>query len=182
MKRDPNISEVYRAQQIALHAARDDYGVASEKWAVAVSNIVNTFGIKSLIDYGCGKGRLLQAMKSIPLHHTLEVQLYDPAISKWSNLPTPAELVVCIDVAEHVEPEFTESFLDELARLAQRMVFITVHCGPAVKVLDDGRNAHLVQEPPAWWLPLLMRRFDLIEARRTEGGFVFMGSAINKGW
>ena len=30
-----------------------------------------------------------------------------------------------------------------------------------MKVLPDGRNAHLTQEPIEWWLPKLTDRFDI---------------------
>jgi hypothetical protein len=38
-------------------------------------------------------------------------------------------------------------------------------------VLPDGRNAHLIQEPPEWWLPKLLERFDLYTFQRMPGGF-----------
>jgi len=46
-----------------------------------------------------------------------------------------------------------------------------VHTGPAVKVLADGRNAHLIQQPPAWWLPKFMSRFELAFFQRMPQGF-----------
>jgi hypothetical protein len=47
----------------------------------------------------------------------------------------------------------------------------TVHTGPAKKILPDGRNAHLIQQPPSWWLPKFMERFELVQFRRMEMGF-----------
>jgi hypothetical protein len=41
------------------------------------------------------------------------------------------------------------------------VAFITIHTGPAMKHLPDGRNAHLTQEPIEWWLPKLTDRFDI---------------------
>jgi hypothetical protein len=34
--------------------------------------------------------------------------------------------------------------------------------GPAGKVLEDGRNAHLIQESSSWWLRKLVKYFDII--------------------
>ena len=34
--------------------------------------------------------------------------------------------------------------------------------GPAGKVLSDGRNAHLIQEPTSWWLEKFIKYFDII--------------------
>lgn len=167
------ISEAYRAEQAALHE-KYNYGTASIQWAATVANIINAFEIKSVLDYGAGRGNLLKSLAKHKLP-VIEFQMYEPAMPQWSAKPDPAELVCSIDVAEHVEPEFTENYLDELQRLTKRIAFITIHCGPAQKVLSDGRNAHLVQQPPAWWIPKLLQRFDLIECSATPGGFCFMG-------
>ena len=40
-----------------------------------------------------------------------------------------------------------------------------------VKVLPDGRNAHLIQQPPRWWLPRIMDRFELVTFNRGKMGF-----------
>ena len=173
---DQLISDAYRAQQIDLHETHPSYGSASVQWAPTVAALIKNFQVRSVLDYGSGKGRLLMSLK---LEHPelVEFQMYEPAVVRFNVPPDPAELVCCIDVAEHVEPEYTEAFLDDLQRLARRIAFITVHCGPAVKVLADGRNAHLVQKPPSWWIPKLLARFDLLECSKSPGGFVFIGHA-----
>ena len=40
--------------------------------------------------------------------------------------------------------------------------------GPAGKVLSDGRNAHLIQQPSSWWLEKLVKYFDVIELRSHQ--------------
>jgi hypothetical protein len=80
-------------------------------------------------------------------------------------------MVACIDVLEHIEPDCLDDVLDHLAGLVQRLGFFTVHTGPAIKVLPDGRNAHLTQQPARWWLPKLLDRFDLMMFQKTEQGF-----------
>ena len=35
--------------------------------------------------------------------------------------------------------------------------------GPANKVLSDGRNAHLIQQPTSYWLEKLVKYFDVIQ-------------------
>ena len=61
--------------------------------------------------------------------------------------------------------------LDDLRDLTTGHGIYTVHTGPAVKVLPDGRNAHLIQQPPSWWLPRFMARFDLVQFQRMPQGF-----------
>jgi 2-polyprenyl-3-methyl-5-hydroxy-6-metoxy-1,4-benzoquinol methylase len=166
------ISDEYRAEQAHLHESRADYGVASIQYAPAVSALVNRLEIKSMVDYGCGKGRLLDGLQ---LQRSVAIQMYDPAIERYAGLPEPAELVVCIDVLEHIEPDLLMGVLDHIKDLARNYVFLTIHTGPAVKVLRDGRNAHLTQQPAAWWLPLLMDRWEMLETKKIGPGFIFVG-------
>jgi FkbM family methyltransferase len=71
--------------------------------------------------------------------------------------------LICTDVLEHVEPECVEAVLDDLCRVTMKAALVTVATRPAVKVLADGRNAHLSIHPLAWWKERLLERFDLIE-------------------
>lgn len=97
--------------------------------------------------------------------------MYEPSRPDWAASPSPSPMVACIDVLEHVEPECLDAVLDDLARCVQQIGFFTVHTGAAVKVLPDGRNAHLIQEPPAWWLPKLLERFELHSFTAMQHGF-----------
>ena len=72
---------------------------------------------------------------------------------------------------EHIEPELLDNVLDDLKRVTKRAALFTVHVKPAVKVLPDGRNAHLIQQPPSWWLPKFLERFDLVTFNRMPQGF-----------
>lgn len=151
------ISPDYQEQQQKLHE-NPNYGVASVHYAPLVSQIVNTLGVGHLLDYGCGKCRLFQNLKA---DHKMKLQAYDPGIPERSAAPIPAEMVTCIDVLEHIEPDLLDNVLDDLERLTEVVLFVSIHTGPAMKVLPDGRNAHLIQQPIEWWLPKLWQRFDL---------------------
>jgi hypothetical protein len=151
------ISDEYRKQQETLHE-NPNYGVASVQYAPIVSEICNTLEVQHLLDYGAGKCRLFQNLK---VRHPMKLQAYDPGVQKLASPPVPAEMVACIDVLEHIEPENLDNVLDDLARLTEAVAFLTIHTGPAVKVLSDGRNAHLTQQPMEWWLPKLWERFDI---------------------
>lgn len=162
------ITEEYRAQQEQLHE-NPNYGVASLQYAPIVSEICNNLEVRHLLDYGAGKCRLFQNLK---VQHKMKLQAYDPGVPKLSAAPVPAEMVACIDVLEHIEPELLDNVLDDLARLTECVAFLTVHTGPAVKVLADGRNAHLTQQPMEWWLPKIWERFD-IQTVQVTGDHAF---------
>jgi hypothetical protein len=163
------ISEAYKAEQQRLHASNPNYGVASVEFAPQVSKLINNLGISKVLDYGAGKGRLGQ---NLEVNHPVTMTLYDPGIPGLDETPAPHEMVCCIDVLEHIEPEHIDAVLDDLQRVVLRLGFFTIHTGPAVKVLSDGRNAHLIQEGPEWWLPKLMARFELhAYTRVSQQGF-----------
>ena len=163
------ISEEYRRMQEELHR-NPDYGVASIQYAPLVASVLKSHGATEFLDYGAGKGRLAFAVEEI-LDVALTVHHYEPAIREWASPPQPCQFVTCIDVLEHIEPALVDNVLDDLKRVTAGRGLFTVHTAPAGKVLADGRNAHLIQEPPAWWLPRFIERFDLVEYKRMPMGF-----------
>jgi 2-polyprenyl-3-methyl-5-hydroxy-6-metoxy-1,4-benzoquinol methylase len=171
------ISEAYREEQRKLHE-NPNYGVASVSYAPFVSNVINQINAKDVLDYGAGKGRLGE---NLAINHEYEMHHYDPAREAWSEAPKPHEFVACIDVLEHIEPEYLDSVLDDLKRVTKRMGVFTVHTGKAKKVLSDGRNAHLIQEPMEWWLPKIMERFKLHSLSLTNGGFWVVVFGVENG-
>jgi hypothetical protein len=175
------ISDQYRRDQEKLHE-NPNYGVASVEFAETVAEMINNLGVKKLLDYGAGKCRLMQAINEKRMvRHQFQYVPYDPGVPRFADPPEPAEMVTCIDVLEHVEPELLDNVLNDLERLTECVGFFTVHCGPAAKTLPDGRNAHLIQMPPHWWLPKFMERFEVQNFARTEAGFVIvcMARGIN---
>jgi hypothetical protein len=163
------ISEAYRREQEILHL-REDYGIASRAYAPMVSDLINRFHVIELLDYGSGKGTLAANLKC---DHKLTVQMYDPAIPDYSGEPVPMQMVACIDVLEHIEPECLDEVLDDLRRLTQAIGFFTVSTRPAEKTLSDGRNAHLILESPEWWWDKMKERFEIQVFQRLgdEGCF-----------
>ena len=164
------ITESYRKEQEHLHE-NPNYGVASVSVAPVVTHLINTLKIDEMLDYGAGKGRLAQ---SITPDRKVMIALYDPAMPDYSDEPAPCEFVACIDVLEHIEPDCLDSVLDDLKRVTLGYGFFTIHTGPAVKVLTDGRNAHLTQEDYTWWMPKLWSRFHVHQMTHTPSGFTVL--------
>jgi hypothetical protein len=173
------ITEEYRRMQEELHR-NPNYGVASVQYAPLVAQAIEAVKATDLLDYGAGKGRLGQTLAQI-MKRPLRIHHYDPAVPQWSAPPPPTQFVACIDVLEHIEPDLLDTVLDDLQRLTVGHGFFTVHTGPAVKVLPDGRNAHLIQQPASWWLPKFLQRFELVVFNRMPQGFWIMVEARRRG-
>lgn len=131
------ISEDYRRMQQKLHE-NPDYGEASVGTALLVAQIMEAVGATELLDYGAGKGRLGVALRQ-HLKRPQTIHHYDPAVPQWSAPPVPCGFVACIDVLEHIEPQFLDNVLDGLQRVTAGVGVFTVQTGAALKVLPDGR-------------------------------------------
>jgi len=162
------ISDEYLEQQKELHR-NPNYGVASLQYAPLVIQLADTVKAKSISDYGAGKCNLQKKMKELG-RSEFEYFPYDPVFPEYGP-PKAAELVCCIDVLEHIEPDCLDAVLDDLRGIVKLVGLLTVHTGPAQKILPDGRNAHLIQKPPSWWLPRLCGRFEIGHLQKVPHGF-----------
>lgn len=144
------ISPAYLVTQRELHAGPQVYGAKGATWADAVVAISAQLGCFSILDYGCGKGSLMRDLRERALPG-VRLAEYDPAIQGKDAAPSFADLVVCTDVLEHIEPDRLAPVLAHLKSLARKAVFVVIATRPASKTLSDGRNAHLIIEDAAWW-------------------------------
>ena len=162
------ISPTYQVLQQTLHKD-PGYGVASLGFAPIIKEIIVHFQVKSISDYGAGKCNLRRGLTEQGVTDYAYFP-YDPAFPEY-GAAKPADLVCCIDVLEHIEPEFLDAVLLDLREITHKRAFLSVHCGPATKVLVDGRNAHLIQQPTSWWLPKFCRHFEIEHLEKSPGGF-----------
>lgn len=166
------ITDAYREQQQQLHSTTV-YGTAAAQWAEMVASIIEQMEVSDLLDYGCGSR--LTLLKTLKSPRKFRYQAYDPGVPEYAGEAQPSEMVACIDVLEHIEPSCLWDVLGDLRRVTKTVGFFTIHCGPAAKHLPDGRNAHLIQKPPEWWLERIQSTFTLQTFQRTpEGCYVIV--------
>ena len=154
------ISEDYRVLNRRLHEENLAYGVGAGKHADTVKKLVEKTKAQSVLDYGCGKGYLAKALP-------FPIWEYDPAIPGKEEAPRPAEVVCCLDVLEHVEPDKIDIVLNDLRRCVLKVGYFVIHTGPSGKFLADGRNAHLIQEKREWWEERLGKHFKIAQIFQT---------------
>ena len=159
------ISDNYLELQKQLHK-NPEYGVASLSFAPLIADLIKKIGIKSVSDYGAGKMNLLKGLNSSGISDITYLP-YDPVFPEYGQ-PQSAELVCCIDVLEHIEPELINNVLSDLEKIVDHVGFFSIHTGPAKKILADGRNAHLIQKSTSWWLPLLCQHFEIIQLQHHQ--------------
>ena len=155
------ISKEYADLNRQLHEQNPNYGVSGAKRADVVLKLSESMDTKSILDYGCGKGLLA---KNLPF----PIWEYDPAIPGKDTPPRPADLVVCTDVLEHIEPDLLDNVLQDIARCMIKTAYCIIATFPAGKTLPDGRNAHLIQEGADWWRNRLEKFFDVAKIIETK--------------
>jgi len=154
------ISDQYLNLQTELHK-NPNYGMASLSFAPLVADLIRISESKTISDYGAGKRRLLEGLHNEGITNITYLP-YDPVFPEYGP-SKKADLVCCIDVLEHIEPEMLEAVLSELAEITVKLGFFSVHMGPAEKKLADGRNAHLIQQPSSWWLKRICEYFNILQ-------------------
>lgn len=161
---DDLVSPEYRAQLAAVHESTKGWGGDGQKHARDVAVFAARLGAESILDYGCGQGKLGEALAPT------KVIGYDAGIPNKATLPKPADLVICTDMLEHVEPEKLDNVLTHIFRIAGRAAFVVIATRPANQTLPDGRNSHLSIHDEQWWLEKLKAVGWQIESTREKPG------------
>lgn len=112
------ISPEHRAAMVRRHSERQMYAARGRKWHHGVRALADYVGARDILDYGAGKQTLARHLQD------LNVRCYEPAVPELAGPPEPADLVVCTQVLNDVEPERLEAVVSDLHQLAQKAIFI----------------------------------------------------------
>jgi len=145
------ISDRYRELNMRLHKNPAFGSRVRHQVYVEVGELAMRVGATGILDYGCGKGEMARHLK--------KVTSYDPAVLEFMCLPEPHDVVACCDVLEHIEPEYLDNVLGELSKLAKKAIYLVISTRLANKILEDGRNAHLIVKPAKWWIEKTQEAF-----------------------
>jgi 2-polyprenyl-3-methyl-5-hydroxy-6-metoxy-1,4-benzoquinol methylase len=159
------ITEEYRELNRKLHETRPTYGagLATNGYYPIIEQIADDYRVLSILDYGCGKGALKKAITYF------DITEYDPCIEGKDQDPEQCEMLVCLDVMEHIEPELLDKVLEHIKSKFTKCAFISVSLIPAQAILADGRNAHLIQETPEWWAEKFNENFIIKKQMGVRG-------------
>ena len=154
-------SKEYIKQLQSLHADASrpqGFGGKAKKLGL-FHDYMTQWNPRTLLDYGCGKGLILNNLKN--LYPNTHCHGYDPAVKMFDRAPVENfECVFSNDVLEHIEPEHIVSVLLHINDLASKYIWLRIDTMPARKILSDGRNAHLIQESDDWWYNIIEREIN----------------------
>jgi uncharacterized Rossmann fold enzyme len=132
------ITEEYRRLNTEMHETMPNYGTGFKMNPKSIINLCKLMKTEDVLDYGCGKGGL-----ALSGWLPFKMKMYDPAIPAYSERPDPAELVLCLDVMEHVEPECLDDVIKDLHRVASKFLIVAMALEPSRKLLPNGENSHV---------------------------------------
>lgn len=148
------ISKEYIDLNHRLHQDTPSYGMGGSKHKDTVIKLSTQLKTTSILDYGCGKGMLA---KSLPF----PIWEYDPAIPEKSAPPKPADIVICTDVLEHIEPDKLGFVLDDIKFCMKKVGYLVISTRNAVKTYANNQNTHLIVKGKDWWEKKLKPFFDI---------------------
>ncbi len=169
------ITDDYLEQNRQLHETNANYGLGGWRHAEKILELREQTEATTVLDWGCGKGKLRQALGDPDW-----VSEYDPAIPGKDTRPQMADIVVCTDVLEHIEPQLLDNVLTELVRLTAKAAFLVIATRESNKYLPDGTSPHKIVENAVWWRAKLTEKFFIMDfsANSTQGEIAAVVSPI----
>ncbi len=141
-----------------------------------VDILVKHFNPGSVVDIGCGAGIYLREFEQ----HGVDIEGFDgsPAAVEGSlvgpkikahDLTTPLslnrrfDLVLCVEVAEHLEKEFADVLVDTLCSLGDILVFTAATPGQGPESIG-----HINEQPHDYWIDKFSQRGLAYDEKTTE--------------
>lgn len=169
----------YIKQYKLLYKRKKNYGKTSIKLYDMLEKIINDLNILSVLDYGCGKSKLLDLIKK---NSKIKIFKYDPAIKKYSKLTkNKTDLVICTDVLQHVPLYDLDRVLKEIKSKGIYILFY-IKCTNHKTKLPNGTYANCTVYDKKWWLEKLSNYYDDIKEIKisdlTSVCFIMKGENI----
>lgn len=153
------ISGEYLELNKQCHSENRGWGKGGTKWLPHITKDMRDLSCVTVLDYGCGKGALVEALHDDGFMATG----YDPAMPQYSLhgfVEGMHDYVVCTDVLEHIEYVWIDAVLAEIADTASNGAFLVISLRKAQKLLPNGQNAHIIIESEDWWYQRLLTHFS----------------------
>ena len=134
-------------------------GKSTMVFAKILKEIINKNNIKNLLDYGSGKGERYfkssefgnETYPPLEKYWGINPTLYDPGVPHPKPLGEKFDIVISIDVLEHIPLDDLGWVVEEIFEFSKKIVFINVACYPAERSFADGSNVHVSVFHPMWW-------------------------------
>ena len=140
------ITDYYRMLNEQMHRLHQFDGNDSMMHFYSILSYAQKIKAETILDYGCGSAE-------IGRHMPLKVHNYDPNVPEFAPDPPPCDLLICLDVLEHVEPWCIDAVVEHMQERAVLGMYLHIALAPdETKVLPDGSNPHSIIRSAEWWI------------------------------
>lgn len=166
----------YIEQYRLLYKNKPEYGKTSLSLFPIVASLIRQMGCSEILDYGCGQSQLADVLEK---KLNVFVYKYDPAIAKFSILPTRKfDFVICTDVLQHIPIKDLNEVLLQIKKYSSNCFFY-IKCSKHHTLLPNGMLANCTVHSPKWWQTRLGLFFNIVTKMPTEDKTI--ASFVTKG-
>ncbi len=142
---------------------------------VIVPLVLSIVNARSVVDVGCGVGAFLHEFRNLGIGEIMgidgtipgqdlllipEAQMLNRDLSKPLKLDKKFDLVVSLEVAEHLDPEFADVFISNLTEAGDVILF-------SAAIPGQGGTHHMNEQWPSYWAEKFERHgFQAIDCIR----------------
>ena len=142
---DYNIRTSIYSEEWRYHSRKNKYVFATPQGRTNVNYFIDKYSVKSIIDYGCGYGEGIDNSQ-VPVFY------YDPFVEQFKLRPsTKADMVVCYNVLNIIEPEYLTSTINDICELSENLILLNIMIDSKIK--------------PAYYQSFIDNGFKLIEGK-----------------
>lgn len=120
-----------------------------------IKEVIDRVNPVNVLDFGCGKGWQYTRQNMHEYWGIEKPVLYDPYVAKYNKLSGYRnryfDLVLCVDVMEHILPNEVDNILHSLFFLGN-FVYFHIDTKPAIKTFSCGTNFHISLHDEDWWI------------------------------
>lgn len=121
------------------------------RYLVAIKEVIDDLGCKTMLDYGAGKGQQymtpIAGGRKIEDYLGVKVTKYDPAWPAFASEPVGKfDIVVCTQVLGSIPISDIEWVIDRMYGFARKAVFVGERLGPVNKQIHDRLRGSMPHE------------------------------------
>ena len=156
LKPQPDLSPrgVELLEQYRIKHSKCRYGISADhkNMRAWIPEVLDEYQPRSILDFGCGQSVLTKETLP-PLYPHMHFERYDPCIPGLDTYPSQrAEMVICLDVLEHIMDADLPKILQQLQEASWRWIALCIATRPAKNKLPDGTDPHVTIQDAAWWM------------------------------